>query len=90
MVDPGSQKEWPAGTHVTLSPYYGCGRCAACERGRPNACRDNQTLGVQRDGALTQFIAVPAAKLFRANLSLKELCLVEPLTVGFHAWVEDA
>jgi threonine dehydrogenase-like Zn-dependent dehydrogenase len=24
-------------------------------------------------------------KLYRANLSLKELCLVEPLTVGFHA-----
>jgi threonine dehydrogenase-like Zn-dependent dehydrogenase len=40
---------------------------------------------VQRDGALTELIAVPAAKLYRANLSLKELCLVEPLTVGFHA-----
>ena len=53
--------------------------------GRPNACQDNETLGVQRDGALTEFIAVPAEKLFRADLSLKELCLVEPLTVGFHA-----
>lgn len=28
---------------------------------------------------------MPAEKLFRANLALKELCLVEPLTVGFHA-----
>jgi threonine dehydrogenase-like Zn-dependent dehydrogenase len=54
-------------------------------RGRPNACRDNQTLGVQRDGALTELIAVPAPKLYRASLTLKELCLVEPLTVGFHA-----
>ncbi len=85
VVDPGSHKEWEAGTPVTLSPYKACGRCAACERGRPNACRDNETLGVQRDGALTELIAVPAAKLFRASLSLKELCLVEPLTVGFHA-----
>ena len=85
VVDSGSNKEWETGTQVTLSPYQACGRCAACERGRPNACRDNQTLGVQRDGALTELIAVPAAKLFRANLSLKELCLVEPLTVGFHA-----
>jgi threonine dehydrogenase-like Zn-dependent dehydrogenase len=42
-------------------------------------------MGVQRDGALTELIAVPASKLFRANLTLKELCLVEPLTVGFHA-----
>lgn len=85
VADPGIHTEWPAGTHVTLSPYAACGRCASCRRGRPNACRDNQTLGVQRDGALTGLIAVPAAKLFRANLTLKELCLVEPLTVGFHA-----
>lgn len=85
VVDSGQSKDWPAGTHVTLSPYFGCGKCAACERGRANACRDNQTMGVQRDGALTELIAVPASKLFRAHLSLKELCLVEPLTVGFHA-----
>jgi 2-desacetyl-2-hydroxyethyl bacteriochlorophyllide A dehydrogenase len=85
VLDPGSNTEWEAGLPVTLSPYAACGRCAACERGRPNACRDNQTLGVQRDGALTQLIAVPAEKLYRANLTLKELCIVEPLTVGFHA-----
>ncbi len=77
--------EWPAGTPVTLSPYTNCGLCAACLRGRPNACQFNQTLGVQRDGALTEFIAVPASRLYRAHLTLKELCLVEPLTVGFHA-----
>ncbi len=77
--------EWQPGTAVTLSPYTNCGRCAACLRGRPNACQFNQTLGVQRDGALTQFIAVPAERLYRADLTLKELCLVEPLTVGFHA-----
>jgi threonine dehydrogenase-like Zn-dependent dehydrogenase len=40
---------------------------------------------VQCDGALKERIAVRASKLYRANLSLKELCLVEPLTVGFHA-----
>jgi len=74
-----------AGTQVTLSPYTSCGECAACRRGRPNACQDNQTLGVQRDGGLTEYLAVPPEKLYRANLSLKELCLVEPLTVGFHA-----
>jgi threonine dehydrogenase-like Zn-dependent dehydrogenase len=73
------------GTAVTLAPYTACGQCASCLRGRPNACRSNQTLGVQRDGALTERIAIPTEKLYGANLSLKELCLVEPLTVGFHA-----
>jgi 2-desacetyl-2-hydroxyethyl bacteriochlorophyllide A dehydrogenase len=85
VVDAGTHPEWQPGTSVTLSPYTSCGRCASCLRNRPNACQFNETLGVQRDGALTQLIAVPATKLYRANLSLKELCLVEPLTVGFHA-----
>src|SRR6202158_402666 len=74
-----------AGTTVTLSPYTSCGKCASCLRERPNACQFNETLGVQRDGALTEYITMPAEKLYPANLTIKELCLVEPLTVGFHA-----
>lgn len=74
-----------AGVNVTMSPYTSCGKCASCLRLRPNACQFNETLGVQRDGALTEYIVMPAEKLYTANLSLKELCLVEPLTVGFHA-----
>jgi threonine dehydrogenase-like Zn-dependent dehydrogenase len=77
--------EWQPGTAVTVSPYTNCGHCASCRSARPNACQFNQTFGVQRDGALAEFIAVPADRLYRANLTLKELCLVEPLTVGFHA-----
>ncbi len=73
------------GTDVTLSPYTNCGKCASCLRGRPNACEFNQTLGVQRDGAMTEYLSVPAQRIFTGNLSIKELCLVEPLTVGFHA-----
>ena len=77
--------ELPAGTDVALSPYTNCGRCASCRRGRPNACQFNQTLGVQRDGALGEFVAMPREKLYPSKLTTKELCLVEPLTVGFHA-----
>ena len=73
------------GTAVTVLPYTSCGTCAACRRGRMNACRFNQTMGVQRDGAMAEYISVPREKLYAAYLSLKELCLVEPLTVGFHA-----
>jgi 2-desacetyl-2-hydroxyethyl bacteriochlorophyllide A dehydrogenase len=78
-------KGFAAGTDVALSPYTSCGQCASCRRGRPNACQVNQTLGVQRDGAFTEFIVMPAEKLYPAKLTPKELCLVEPLTVGFHA-----
>ena len=74
------------GMPVTVVPYTNCGVCSACRRGRPHACRSNQTLGVQRDGALTEYITVPWQKLVLAPaLSLAQLTVVEPLTVGFHA-----
>jgi threonine dehydrogenase-like Zn-dependent dehydrogenase len=74
------------GMNVAVSPYTNCGNCASCRRGRPNACQFNQTFGVQRDGALTGFIAVPFARLITAEgLPLRHLAIVEPLTVGFHA-----
>jgi 2-desacetyl-2-hydroxyethyl bacteriochlorophyllide A dehydrogenase len=73
------------GTAVTISPYTSCGKCPSCLRGRFNACQFNQTMGVQRDGAMTEYVSVPREKLYPARLTLRELCLVEPLTVGFHA-----
>lgn len=74
-----------AGSDVTLSPYTACGKCPSCRRGRVNACQFNQTLGVQRNGALTERITYASDKLYTGNLSIEELCLVEPLTVGVHA-----
>ncbi len=75
-----------AGQAVTVVPYTNCGQCSSCRKGRFNACRYNQTLGVQRDGAMQEFITVPWQKLIvDDHLSAKELAMVEPLTVGFHA-----
>ncbi|HKR86285.1 MAG TPA: zinc-binding alcohol dehydrogenase family protein [Terriglobales bacterium] len=80
-----SNPQLASGVNVTMSPYTSCGQCASCRRKRPNACQFNQTLGVQRDGAMAEFISMPAEKLYPSKLSLKELCLVEPLSVGFHS-----
>ncbi len=85
LESPGGDTRLSPGVDVALSPYTSCGTCASCLRGRPNACQSNQTLGVQRDGALTELIVMPREKLYPARLTPKELCLVEPLTVGFHA-----
>jgi threonine dehydrogenase-like Zn-dependent dehydrogenase len=87
---PAELRALAVGMDVTLSPYSSCGHCSACLAQRPNACQHNQTLGVQRDGALAERIAVPVDRLFPATLgdpplTLEELVLVEPLTVGFHA-----
>ena len=74
------------GQLVTAVPYTTCGRCPSCLAHRPNACQFNQTLGVQRDGALTEFVAVPWQQvLYSEKLTAQEYALVEPLSVGFHA-----
>lgn len=83
---PGVDGPWQVGQRVLVVPYLNCGDCPPCRSERQNCCSRNQTLGVQRDGAMTELIAVPSAKLIASDsLSLEELALVEPLTIGFHA-----
>ena len=74
------------GDKATVYPYLNCGKCISCRKGRRNACQDNKTMGVRRPGAMTHYISIHWQDLFVSEkLSLKELALVEPLTVGFHA-----
>jgi threonine dehydrogenase-like Zn-dependent dehydrogenase len=74
------------GDRVTLWPYSECGVCPACRVGRPNSCQFNETLGLQRDGAMTERFAIHYSKVFPSKvLTLKELALVEPMSVGYHA-----
>jgi len=71
---------------VTVSPYTSCGFCSACRQGKLNCCRYNQTLGVQRDGAAAEYIAVPFEKVIvPGDIDEKTVSLIEPLSVGFHA-----
>jgi len=84
-VTPGVPAELKVGREVTVMPYTACGKCTSCQAGRVNACRNNQTLGVQQEGAFTDYIVVPWQKVVTAKLGLRELALIEPLAVGFHA-----
>ena len=88
VMETGSQvpESIKPGAKVMVSPYTHCGLCPACRQGRDNCCQFNQTYGVQRDGLLTHRFTVPYAKVFTsAVLSLSELVLTEPLSVGYHA-----
>ena len=70
----------------TVNPYTNCQRCSSCRNSKPNACRFNETLGVQRDGAMSEYIIVPWQKvIINDEISERDLTLIEPLSVGFHA-----
>lgn len=74
------------GMSVTLNPYTNCGKCASCRNGRVNACEFNQTFGVQRDGAMSEYLALPWGKVIPAEgISPRDCALIEPMSVGFHA-----
>ena len=74
------------GMVVTCNPYTNCGKCASCRNGRVNACQHNETLGVQRDGAMKEYIVMPWEKVIPAGRLTPRTCaLVEPMSVGFHA-----
>ena len=74
------------GMVVTCNPYTNCGKCASCRNLRVNACEHNETLGVQRNGAMREFIALPWEKVIPAEgLDPRTCALIEPMSVGFHA-----
>ena len=74
------------GQDVIINPYLSCGKCVACQLGKPNCCVSIQVLGVHRDGAMSEQIIVPVANLLSAGgLSLVEAATVEFLAVGAHA-----
>ncbi len=85
-VGAGVPESLKPGMVVTCNPYTNCGHCASCRNGRVNACQHNETLGVQRNGAMREYIALPWQKVIPAgSLSTKVCALIEPMSVGFHA-----
>lgn len=73
------------GEAVTVIPYFHCGECVACRKGRTNCCASLQVYGVHVDGGMREYIAVPASSVVRGEGLVSEaLALVEPLAIGAH------
>ena len=83
---PENDKGLKAGDIVTCNPYFNCGGCYSCERGFVNCCTDNQTMGVQSDGAFCEYISMPVERIYEGKgLSAEELALIEPFSISQHA-----
>lgn len=83
---PENDKGLKVGDIVTCNPYFNCGECYSCKRGFVNCCTDNQTMGVQRDGAFCEYIAMPVERIYKGKgLSAEELALIEPFSISQHA-----
>ncbi|WP_166459484.1 alcohol dehydrogenase catalytic domain-containing protein [Amycolatopsis pithecellobii] len=77
---------WADGRRVVIEPAFSCGHCFACRVGRANACARSAVLGVHLDGALSELIAVPAARVHAAEgLSAVTAAMVEPAAIAMQA-----
>merc|ERR1719502_724241 len=83
----GSEKtDLKVGDRCAIVPYWGCGQCVACRRGKTNCCTNISVIGVHIDGAMREYLQVPLDKLVPSkSLSLEQLALVETLCIAAHA-----
>lgn len=83
---PENDRGLKVGDVITCNPYFNCGECYSCKRGIVNACTDNQTMGVQRDGSFQEYITMPVDRIIDGKgLSAQELALIEPFSISNHA-----
>nr|WP_281252510.1 alcohol dehydrogenase catalytic domain-containing protein [Oceanobacillus timonensis] len=74
-------------TPVAINPLIGCGVCKHCQAGEPNICVSRTVIGFQKEGGLSQVIAVPKNNILPLSeeFPLRTGVLYEPLAVVIHA-----
>lgn len=70
-----------AGVRIAVDPNLYCGECEFCRSLHGNQCTDLQAVGVTRNGAFGQYVAVPATACYRLPDGLSDLegASVEPV-----------
>lgn len=75
------------GDRVVAEHVVTCSRCHYCRHGRPELCLKRTVLGMDRPGALSEYMVVPAnlAYPFPKSITWDEAAVIEPLTIGLFA-----
>lgn len=76
------------GDPIACGAGVSCGACGACAAGRSNLCEHYWTVGLQRNGALAEFTAVPAAaciNLAERALASDVAAMAQPMSIAMHA-----
>ncbi len=75
------------GDYVSAETHIVCGHCPECLTGKYHVCRNTKILGVDRDGAFAQYIAIPASNAWKNPRSIPPdvASIQEPLGNAMHA-----
>ena len=81
-----SVKNVGIGQRVTAAPLIPCGACPECQKGNPAMCTHYSFIGSRQDGAMAEYVAVPARNLvpIADSVSYEQGAVIEPITVALH------
>ncbi len=74
------------GDRVILNPYLYCGKCYPCSLGHTNCCESLKVLGVQTNGAMSEYFVHPSHLLHKVpkDLPWELVPIIEPLVIALH------
>jgi threonine 3-dehydrogenase len=87
IVDCGSEvRGFSAGDRVSAEGHITCGVCRNCRAGRRHLCMNTIGVGVNRDGAFAEYIAVPAFNVFKLPAAITDdmAAILDPLGNATH------
>jgi L-iditol 2-dehydrogenase len=74
------------GRIVGVHPDVGCGTCRSCRAGFENRCPNRVSIGIDRDGGLAEWVAVPERQALPLDgVPLEVSPVLEPLACSLHA-----
>src|SRR5258707_4104000 len=77
--------EFQVGQLVTAEGHIICGHCQACRTGNGHICKNTRIIGVDRDGAFAEFIAMPATNVMTLDGIPTEIgAIMDPMGNAFH------
>jgi threonine 3-dehydrogenase len=77
--------ELKPGQLVTAEGHIICGHCLQCRTGNGHICRNTRIIGVDRDGAFAEFIAMPATNVLALDGIPTEVgAIMDPMGNAFH------
>jgi threonine 3-dehydrogenase len=77
------------GDLVTAEGHIVCGHCLQCRLGAGHLCQRTQVIGVDRDGAFAEFIAMPASNIIQLDGIPTEIgAIMDPMGNAVHTVLE--
>lgn len=75
------------GDFVAAETHITCGKCYQCRTGQGHVCRNVKIIGVDRDGAFAQYIAIPASVAWQTGKEIDQsvASIQEPFGNAVHA-----